>query len=46
MIGFAVFEVTDVSANAFSGRAVSAVAADPNDAVLRRAMHPRLAPWS
>ena len=46
IIGFTVFEVTDISANAISGRAVSSVAADPNDAALRRAMHPRLAPWS
>lgn len=46
IIGFAVFEVTDVTANAITGRAVSAVAADPNDAALRRGMHPRLAPWN
>lgn len=46
IIGFTVFEVTDVSANAIAGRAVSGVAADPNDPSLRRAQHPRLAPWS
>ena len=46
IIGFAVFEITNVTANAITGRAVSAVAADPNDAALRRGMHPRLAPWS
>ena len=45
VIGFAVFEVTDVSANSISGRAVSAVAADPNDASLRRAENARLIPW-
>jgi hypothetical protein len=45
IIGFTVFEVTDVSANAIQGRAVSGVAADPNDPTLRRAQHPRLAPW-
>ena len=46
IIGFAVFQVTDVTANSISGQAVSAVAADPNDAALRRGMHPRLAPWN
>ncbi|MDP9467625.1 MAG: hypothetical protein M3P32_02635, partial [Chloroflexota bacterium] len=46
IIGFTVFEVTDIAANAISGRAVSGVAADPNDPTLRRAQHPRLAPWN
>jgi hypothetical protein len=46
IIGFEVFEVTNVGANSFSGRAVSAVAADPNDPTLRRAESARLAPWS
>jgi hypothetical protein len=46
IIGFAVFEVTDISANSITGRAVSGVEADPNDPVLRRAQHSRLAPWS
>jgi hypothetical protein len=46
IIGFTVFEVTEVSANFIQGRAVSGVAADPSDPTLRRAQHPRLAPWS
>ncbi len=45
VIGFAVFEVTNVSANSISGRAVSPVAADPSDASLRRAQNARLIPW-
>lgn len=45
VIGFAVFELTDVGANSISGRAVSGVAADPNDQMLRRAQRPRLIPW-
>lgn len=46
IIGFEVFEVTNVSANSISGQAVSAIAADPNDPTLRRAESARLAPWS
>jgi hypothetical protein len=46
IIGFAVFEVTDMNANAISGRAVSGAYADPNDPALRRAQHPRLVPWT
>jgi hypothetical protein len=45
VIGFAVFQVTDISANAISGKAVSGVYADQNDQALRRAMRPRLRPW-
>jgi hypothetical protein len=45
LVGFAVFEVTDINSNAISGRAVSGVAADPNDPTLRRAQRPRLLPW-
>ncbi len=45
IIGFEVFEVTDVGANSISGRAVSAVAADPADQTLRRAQEARLIPW-
>jgi Flp pilus assembly protein TadG len=45
VIGFAVFEVTGLDANAITGRAVSAVAADPNDPSLRRAQRARLVPW-
>lgn len=46
IIGFTVFEVTDIAANAIAGRAVSGVFADPNDGALRRAQRPRLAPWT
>jgi hypothetical protein len=45
IIGFAVFEVTDLDANAITGRAVSPVAADANDPALRRAQRARLVPW-
>jgi hypothetical protein len=45
IIGFAVFEITDVGANSITGRAVSPVAADPSDANLRRAQRARLQPW-
>jgi hypothetical protein len=45
IIGFAVFDVTDVDANSITGRAVSGVYADPNDAALRRAQRARLQPW-
>jgi hypothetical protein len=46
IIGFTVFEVTDVNANEFSGRAVSGVYADANDPALRRAQRARLVPWN
>ena len=46
IIGFTVFEVTDVSANDIYGRAVSGIYADPNDMNLRRAQQPRLVPWN
>jgi hypothetical protein len=45
IIGFAVFEVTDINANAISARAVSPLAADANDPLLRRAQQARLVPW-
>lgn len=45
IIGFAVFEVTDVSANSITGRAVSGAFADPNVGALRRAQVARLMPW-
>jgi Flp pilus assembly protein TadG len=45
IIGFAVFQVTDINANAISGQAVTGVFADQNDQALRRAMRPRLRPW-
>ena len=45
IIGFAVFEVTDVGANSISVQAVTGVSADPADASLRRAQRARLIPW-
>ena len=45
LIGFAVFEVTDLTANAISGRAVTGVYADQDDQNLRRAQRARLRPW-
>jgi len=46
IIGFSVFEVTGLDANAISGRAVSGVYADANDQALRRAQRARLLPWN
>ena len=46
VIGFAVFEITDVSSNSFSGRAITGIYADPNDLALRVAQRPRLIPWN
>jgi Flp pilus assembly protein TadG len=45
IIGFAVFQVTDVSANEITGRAVTGAYADPNVQALRRAQVARLMPW-
>lgn len=46
IIGFAVFELTDVSnPNSIFGRAISRVYADPNDRGLYRAERPRIVPW-
>jgi hypothetical protein len=45
IIGFAAFQVSSVSANGFSGRAISGVFADPNDPSLRRVQSARLMPW-
>lgn len=45
IIGFAVFEVTHLDANAITARAVSPIAADANDPALRRAQRARLVPW-
>jgi hypothetical protein len=45
IIGFAVFQITDIDSNAISGQAVTGVFADPNDQALRRAMRARLRPW-
>jgi hypothetical protein len=46
VIGFAVFEITDVTSNSFSGRAITGIYADPNDLALRVAQRPRLIPWN
>jgi len=46
VIGFAVFEITDIRSNAFSGRAITGIYADPNDLALRAAQRPRLIPWN
>ena len=43
--GFAVFQLSDVNPNAISGKAVTGIAADPNDSTLRRAQRARLQPW-
>jgi hypothetical protein len=45
VIGFAVFQVDGISANAITGRAVSGISADPGDPNLRRAQRARLVPW-
>ena len=46
VIGFSVFEVTQITANDILGRAVSGIYADPNDPNLRRAQRARLVPWN
>ena len=46
IIGFAVFEVDQITSNDILGHAVSGVYADPNDPALRRAQRARLVPWS
>ncbi|MGI8657677.1 MAG: pilus assembly protein TadG-related protein [Candidatus Limnocylindria bacterium] len=46
IIGFGVFQVTNVDANSITGKAVTGVFGDPNDLALRRAQRPRLVPWS
>ncbi|MGH2489262.1 MAG: hypothetical protein ACRDFR_06580, partial [Candidatus Limnocylindria bacterium] len=45
IIGFAVFEITNLDANAITAHAVSPIAADANDPALRRAQRARLVPW-
>jgi hypothetical protein len=45
VIGFAVFQVTALTSNAITGKAVTGVFADPSDQALRRAQQPRLIPW-
>src|SRR3990170_3213574 len=44
--GFAVFEVTEVTANGIEGRAISPVAASTEDWALHRAHRARLMPWT
>jgi Flp pilus assembly protein TadG len=45
IIGFGVFDITDIGSNSISGRAVSPISPDPNDQSLRRAQRVRLQPW-
>jgi hypothetical protein len=45
IIGFAVFEITYLDANAITAHAVSPIKADANDPALRRAQRARLVPW-
>ncbi len=45
IIGFGVFQITDINSNAISGRAVSGIYPDPTDQNLRRAQRARLRPW-
>jgi len=46
VIGFAVFEITDIGPNSFNGRAITGIYADPDDLALRIAQRPRLIPWN
>jgi hypothetical protein len=46
IIGFAVFQVTDLNANEITGQAVTGVYADANDLALKRAQRARLSPWN
>ena len=45
VIGFAVFQVTDITPNSIFGQAVTGVYADQDDSNLRRAQRARLRPW-
>jgi hypothetical protein len=45
VIGFGVFQITDINSNAISGQAVSGIYPDPSDQNLRRAQRARLQPW-
>jgi hypothetical protein len=45
VIGYAVFEVVDVTTNSITGRAVTGIYADPTNGALRTAQQPRLVPW-
>jgi hypothetical protein len=46
VIGFAAFEVVDVTANTITGRAIAEICADPDCAGLRAVLQARLIPWS
>ena len=46
IIGYAVFEITDIESNSFSGRAITGIHADPTSLELRAAQRPRLIPWN
>jgi hypothetical protein len=46
IIGFAAFEVVDVTANTITGRAIAEICADPDCAGLRAVLQARLIPWS
>jgi hypothetical protein len=46
IIGYAVFEITNINSNSFSGRAITGIHADPTSLELRAAQRPRLIPWN
>ena len=46
IIGFTVFEITDIGSNDIFGKAVSGIYSNPNDPNLRLAQLPRLVPWN
>ncbi len=46
IIGFAVFEISDIDANTIFAQAITGIYADPNDLALRAAQRPRLIPWN
>ncbi|HEX2883622.1 MAG TPA: Tad domain-containing protein [Candidatus Limnocylindria bacterium] len=46
IIGFAMFEVSSISGNTITGRAISPICADPSCDALRGMQRPRLIPWS
>ncbi|HET8786659.1 MAG TPA: pilus assembly protein TadG-related protein, partial [Candidatus Limnocylindrales bacterium] len=46
IMGFAMFEISDVSSNTITGRAISPICADPQCAELRLVQRARLIPWS
>ena len=46
IIGFAVFEITEIGANTILGQAITGIHADPTSLELRAAQRPRLIPWN